>query len=580
MISRGGATLFTKLWYYFWLFRLSENMSESRDTGSDSSVTEPGERETIVEVRDPDVSPKPEYRVTGRRAFGRYELLIEMGRGGMATLFLAQIRGPQNFEKLLAIKKIHNHLAIETEFVHMFLDEARISALIQHPNVASIFDLGKIDDSYFIAMEYIHGQNLNDVLKGASRNRGVFGWEHACHIVADAAAGLHAAHELKRKDGTALEVVHRDVSPHNILISYDGHVKVVDFGIAYAAERVSQTKAGTLKGKVGYMAPEQTSSAQVDRRADVFCLGILLYEMCTLRRLFRGATEAETIMLVRAADVPQPRAVNPDIPIQLERILLRTLQADPDRRYATAEQLSEELDAFLIGQKKRITRSGLAELMEKLFYDRRRLKDEQIQHAMDDPHTDPLRGVGSGQTTDDSLVAPETVPKNRSKLVYSLVGGAAVVIAITTVLIFVLGEPDRGNSPRTPADTPAAMDGPASRAPLPNTVKIRVNVEPSTPGTVVVFRGKSFSGQRLEIVVTRSNKTERIRIRAPGFREESLVVVPLTDSQVTVKLQKAPEARAGPMSVPRTRPRSRLQPRPRRRRPHVRPMGGLRDFPD
>ncbi len=215
--------------------------------------------------------------VAGRR-LGRYELLLEMGSGGMATLYLARMAGPRRFEKLVAIKKIHDHLTSRQDFVDMFLDEAQISARIQHPNVVQLFDLGEADGSYFIAMEYVHGVNLAGLLRAVSgRGSGQYGWPQAAWIVAEAAAGLHAAHELLTTDGRPMNLVHRDVSPQNILVSYDGNVKVADFGIAFAAERITHTSSGVLKGKIPYMAPEQAAGEPLDRRADVFALGTLLF---------------------------------------------------------------------------------------------------------------------------------------------------------------------------------------------------------------------------------------------------------------------------------------------------------------
>jgi len=239
-----------------------------------------------------------------RKAFGRYELLMQMGTGGMATLYLARIRGPKNFEKLLAIKKIHEHLLGNAEFISMFRDEARIAALIHHPNVVSTYDLGEIDGAYFIAMEYVHGQTLRDVVKAALRRKDPLDWANAVRIVSDVAKGLHAAHELRSHEGEPLGVVHRDVSPQNVLVSYDGHVKLADFGVAYAAEKMTDTGAGMLKGKVSYMSPEQASGNVIDRRSDIFSLGTVLFEAVTQQRLFKEDTEAATLQTVRVADVP------------------------------------------------------------------------------------------------------------------------------------------------------------------------------------------------------------------------------------------------------------------------------------
>jgi len=232
--------------------------------------------ETVV--TGPDQSLLLLGNQSGNQRLGRFELLMEISHGGMATLYLARMSGPQSFEKLVAVKRIHDHLAKERQFVEMFFDEARIAARIEHPNVASIFDLGEMDGIFYLAMEYVHGENLKDVIRESIRQHIAIPWTIIVTIVAEAARGLHAAHELKNSEGRLLGVVHRDVSPQNIVVSYDGHVKVIDFGVAYAAERVTHTEEGSVKGKLAYMSPEQVAGEPVDRRSDIFSLGIVLHE--------------------------------------------------------------------------------------------------------------------------------------------------------------------------------------------------------------------------------------------------------------------------------------------------------------
>ncbi|WP_233562063.1 serine/threonine protein kinase, partial [Sorangium cellulosum] len=217
----------------------------------------------------PDARAKEPEKQQGTYFLGRYRVVDEIGVGGMASVHLARMDGPGGFQKWVAIKRIHPHLVEDDQFVDMFLDEARIAAGINHANVAQVFDLGKDDNTYWIAMEYLHGEPLREVMRRAEERRLRISPELASRICSDAAEGLHAAHELRGKNGQLLGLVHRDVTPHNLFLTYDGYTKVVDFGIAKVADRLSSTRAGTLKGKLAYMSPEQVRGNDVDRTTDV-----------------------------------------------------------------------------------------------------------------------------------------------------------------------------------------------------------------------------------------------------------------------------------------------------------------------
>src|SRR5688500_2262135 len=238
----------------------------------------------------PSLDESPPERVEGERQFGRYRLCFELASGGMGTVYLARAEGPSGFEKLVALKRIHEHLAKDPRFVAMFLDEARLAARIHHPNVCSVIDFGTVEDSYYLTMPFVEGESFHRLLRslakrgdpGASRSF----WYIAARIVAEACEGLHAAHELRDDVGEPLEVVHRDVSPQNLLIGYYGGVRVLDFGVASARHRLYSTATGEVKGKFAYIAPEQIEGQPVDRRADVWSLGVVLYECIALRRLF------------------------------------------------------------------------------------------------------------------------------------------------------------------------------------------------------------------------------------------------------------------------------------------------------
>src|SRR3954454_4654626 len=291
---------------------------------------------------------KAEDKQPGTFFLGRYRVVDEIGIGGMASVHLARMDGPGGFQKWVAIKRIHPHLVEDDQFVDMFLDEARIAAGINHANVAQVFDLGKDDNTYWIAMEYLHGEPLREMMRRAEERRMRITPELAARICSDAAEGLHAAHELRGKNGQLLGLVHRDVTPHNLFLTYDAYTKVVDFGIAKVADRLSSTRAGTLKGKLAYMSPEQVRGAEVDRTTDISALGVVLWELTTNQRLFRMDTDLDTLEKVQACIVPPPSTIVRDYPPELEAVVMKALAKRKQDRYATAREFSKALQNYLL----------------------------------------------------------------------------------------------------------------------------------------------------------------------------------------------------------------------------------------
>ena len=302
--------------------------------------------------------------------FANYEILGRLAAGGMAEVLLAKQQGLGGFERLVCLKRILPHLSGQEEFLKMFQDEARIAANLIHPNVAQIYDIGQSGEHYYIAMEYVRGQDLRrvynqEVARGHSIPRHV-----AASIVMGAAAGLDYAHRQTALDGSPLGIVHRDISPQNILVTYDGHVKLIDFGVAKAAGKLNQTRAGVLKGKYSYMSPEQASGDPVDARTDIFALGTTLYEITTGTRLFKRDNELETLHAVIACNVPRPGEVVPGYDAELEAIVLKALAYDAADRYQTAGELERALEGFLRAHRHPTSASALADYMQALFADK------------------------------------------------------------------------------------------------------------------------------------------------------------------------------------------------------------------
>jgi len=337
-------------------------------------MTEAREDSTVLRLVQPD-RPAP-------RRVGRYDICFELAAGGMATVYLARVDGPGGFRKLVALKCIHPHLVRQSGFVEMFLDEARLASRISHPNVCSVFDFGFADSTYYIAMEMLVGEMAGRVCRVVEQHPTLSPLPaHAGYcgrIIADAAEGLHAAHELRGDDGQPLQVVHRDVSPQNLIITYDGSVKVMDFGIARALDQLHLTRTGTVRGKFPYMAPEQLEQAVVDRRADVWSLGVVLWELLTGKRLFHREREVDTMRAVLSAPIPAPSSVRPGIPRAFDEIALRALARNPARRYATARELVLALERPALHLP---SQGALGEWLQQLFPDLHARRLELLDQA-------------------------------------------------------------------------------------------------------------------------------------------------------------------------------------------------------
>ncbi|MBK7860603.1 MAG: protein kinase [Archangiaceae bacterium] len=308
--------------------------------------------------------------MAGQPHIGNYELLKKLATGGMAEVWLANQIGIEGFNRHIVVKRILPHLSEDPEFVQMFLNEAKIASRFNHPNIAQIYDLGQGDGQYFIAMEFIHGEDLGRLMRKAWSTGQWIARPLAIRIIAEACKGLFYAHTRNDERGQPLKVVHRDISPQNILISFDGSVKLVDFGIAKAADQASMTKSGAIKGKFAYMAPEQAGGKPLDARTDIFALGLVLYELLTGVRPLKRDSELATLQAALECAIDPPSVVA-EVPAELDDVVMRALAKAPDDRYRDASAFQMALEEFLIGQRLVATSVQISELMETLFAERR-----------------------------------------------------------------------------------------------------------------------------------------------------------------------------------------------------------------
>ncbi len=425
--------------------------------------------------------------------YGDYYLTRKIAIGGMAELFRARKVGEAGFEKQLVIKRLLPHLAEDQDLRTMFLDEARLASRLTHVNIAQVFDLGlaqaadpsrpQQEATYFIAMEYVFGKSLAEVIRrGQARNKPL-GIENAVKIILSAAQGLQYAHSRRDDQGNPLDLVHRDVSPQNILISYEGEVKLVDFGIAKALNQSNTTRPGMLKGKFSYMAPEQARGEAVDQRTDIYALGVVLWEALTGRRLFTGDSEATILGKVLDPRVEPPSSVMAGLPPELDQICLRCLQPDPDQRYPQAQALCDAMERYLQGLTTFPSTYSLRNYMHELFADEIAEETEQIRQETEAvhrllaggrPRESPAGRPDSTAAEPTQLYQPAAAPSPGKGKLWALLGGAAVLAATALVLV---GSGGHEPAPTPPAAAPpvqaresaAATPAPKAQEPTPGT---------------------------------------------------------------------------------------------------------------
>ncbi len=376
---------------------MPQDRAQRPDLAAQGGGAQAGGRAPAGASSGPALPPSNSVSTRGTYFLGRYRVVDEIGIGGMASVHLARMDGPGGFQKWVAIKRIHPHLIEDDSFIHMFLDEARIAARISHPNVATVFELGKHDDTYWIAMEYLHGEPLREVMRRTEEIGSPMPPEIACRVIADAAEGLHAAHELLGKNGEKLNLIHRDVTPHNLFVTYEGTTKVVDFGIAKFSSRMSSTRAGTLKGKLAYMSPEQVQGETIDRRTDIFALGVVLWELTTGRRLFRMDSDLDTLAKVQECNIPRPSTIIRGYPIDLEKIVMKALSKNRGERFKTAREFSRMLQSLLMRRGLFIASDEVANYVQSIFKDRIEKREAHLRWAGEVTQTiniDALQAAG------------------------------------------------------------------------------------------------------------------------------------------------------------------------------------------
>lgn len=492
----------------------------------------------------------------------------------MAEVLLAKLVGPSGFERPVIIKRILPNLATRPEFVTMFLDEARIIAAIRHPNVVQVQELVHDNQELYLVMEYLAGENIAGIITRLRALNEKLEYALCAHIVSEACAGLHATHELRNPDGEPLNIVHRDISPQNIFVTYDGTTKVLDFGIAKAADRFTNTEAGQLKGKFAYMSPEQCKGLEVDRRTDIFALGVVLYELTTGRRLFARATAMKTLEAICYDAIPAPSTYFDNYPAELERICLRALDRDPDKRYSNAADMRRDLvEVSKSLGFQGIPEEALASQMAEVFADRieekkdmlRRVRSGSALSHIPSPEVTSemslavrkqggidMQASGSGIHT---LEESASLSRGTHRLRWWWTATLVTLILVVGVL-FLPGfwNTQRKNEFSRAADSFAPALGtnsqsgrteamPAAGAktaptPVPEVTSVTIGVDSMPQGAEVLLNGRPYGHTPVAISVEQNKDVHTVSLRLKGFSAVSKKFTANTDQQVYMVLPR------------------------------------------
>jgi eukaryotic-like serine/threonine-protein kinase len=506
---------------------------------------------------------------TSTASMGKYRAFLELGQGGTAIVYLGVSRGLGGFNKLVVLKMLKRGLAKEPEFREMFLSEARLSARLSHPNIVQVYEVTERDNAPIIIMEYLEGKPFSDV---RAERRGAVPLNIQLRVLADGLLGLHYSHELKDFDGRLLGLVHRDFTPHNLFVTYDGQAKVLDFGIAKLSGSLVETETGVIKGKLRYMPPEQILGDRVDRRSDVFAAGVIMWEAITGKRMWSDVSEATILKRVSSGEIPSPLTANPDVPPALAEICIKAMAANADDRYATAAEFRAALEEWLRHSGSPVSTSEVAEYMTSTFAEFRQAtrsvveqhlsatrlsssQDESDVIAIEVPTgsldlppvareiSRSVKGTRSGVTNSSNVVSP------RSGRNTWLAAFGAVLLGLAAYLFFA----------RTKAEPP----------PAPATVEVSIAASPTA--ATLTLDGQRLPGNPSNGRFPRDAKPHSLLVEAEGYVSQTLALQLNDNRSVAVTLVPLPAPAVEASSAPRTEPSG-----PNRARPPARPDKGRR----
>ncbi|HET7543779.1 MAG TPA: serine/threonine-protein kinase [Polyangiaceae bacterium] len=491
---------------------------------------------------------------------GRYRILSELGRGGMSNVFLAVASGPGGVNKLVVLKALLPDLATEGYALSMFMDEARLAAQLNHPNVVQTYEVGTEGDRHVIVMEYLEGQSLSAVVRRAAAEGNPMPLGLQLRIIINALDGLHYAHELSGYEGASLQLVHRDISPQNVFVTYDGQVKVLDFGIAKATSASTHTAAGVMKGKIAYMAPEQIVGGNVDRRADLYSVGCMLWAAATGVKLWKDTPDVQIMRRAISGDVPTPQSVNPECDDDLNRIVMKALAREPDDRYATATELQHDLEVYVERFGAAAKQKEIARFVSTLFADTRAQLKALVERQLTLIQTDnssisrerprPGRGSttlgGSSSESIHTLLAEPIEPSGGKRRVLA---GFAVLAMIGAVAFYGWGH--RGNAGAVPTASEISAGNKVAAAPVPAAAPTRVSIAlQANPVDAKLFLDdEALPANPTTKLFEVDGKAHVLRAEAAGFANASSEFSPTKDSTVSLTLAPIERTRSNDLSA-------------------------------
>ena len=481
---------------------------------------------------------------------GRYRVLSELGRGGMSNVYLAVARGPGGVNKLVVLKALLADLATEPYALTMFLDEVRIAAQLNHPNVVQTYEVGTEGDRHVMVMEYLEGQSLSAIVKRAEQLGSRPPARLLLRVIMNALEGLHYAHELSAYDGAPLELVHRDVSPQNIFVTYDGQVKVLDFGIAKAASSSTHTATGVVKGKIAYMAPEQTVADAIDRRADIYSVGSMLWAVAAGLKLWKDTPDVQIMRRVINGDVPTPQSVNPGCDNELNRIVMKALALDPGQRYQTALEMQHDLERYAELSGGAVKQKEIAQFVTGLFEDTRaKLKHlierqlalvsaEETPHASLSPtpsriRNSPAHGVEASRPSQDPTVLHGGTGKRSGFFI--LIGIVGLLVAAGVLFLRLRPELAPWN---TAASEAKPAEVPSTSAPAPTGATLQFSASP--PEAKLFLDDQELPSNPASKLLPVDGSKHRLRAEAEGFLPEVVELSPTRDDSIAIALKPAP----------------------------------------
>jgi serine/threonine-protein kinase len=521
----------------------------------------------------PERMERSSAAVGSDRTHGKYHPIAELGQGGTANVYLAVARGPNDFNKLVVLKVLRNELADEAEFRQMFMSEARLAARLNHPNVVQTNEILQVNGRPVIVMEYLEGQTLSRIMarsRDPERHGEPLPLAMQLRVLIDVLSGLHYSHELADYDGTQLHVVHRDMTPQNVFVSYDGRVCVLDFGIAKltGTAQEQQTGVGVVKGKLRYMPAEQLLATNVDRRADIFAVGVMLWEAATGEKMWRGQSDGVIINSIINGNVPSPREVKPDLPAELERIIMKALAFEREDRYPTAAELQADLEHFLANEMP--TNRAIGKVVSELFEDDRRQMRSLIERqlssltaqapsleALNDLHLPPVsllpRGhTGSMSRPREGFTGHDPAGKSRGRM--SGLFAAFLLLAVALLSWWKLAQPHppapelRAQPVQAPPEPePATVQGAAEDttppAPEPTVPKIALRVSVSPANAQLYLDDRPLPSNPYSTTLTQSDEHHTIRAEAPGHVAVTREITYGEDADVELALEPVKSSR-------------------------------------